>query len=894
MKTEQAENIIFAGGLSVSQLAILGVILTLLLGILFWRDMRLAQRRAVVPFLFLLRLLAVAGVLFALAEPTHLTEITTSQPKSFGIYLDNSSSMKLSDEPDGLGSTLRWSQLPEATPSRLADTWAARLGAIRIQLQQSLQVADAEVYSKIRKDAQQLRDDIEDDKKQVNRPELTTEILDFLDQQLIPELTQIASINNTASQRNETRTLLIEIAHQLTTVQRLGDQLAADLETQLIASGKLSGEKERLLNATSWLQNSRSTWLKDLQEKAEVRNFSFSSEVQPMANDVWSALAKDDSPQTAFTDLNKALLNIAQNYASGDIQGAVLITDGDHTSEDNTPLQIPGGLTTAPLFIVPVGGTLKQGDVILHHLSAPRYTRYTDTIPIEAMVTGIGYQGESAQIQLLRDDVVLSEKTITFSSKISDQRVDFSWKPGEVGNYNLRVEVELLNNEVNESNNASNIQVATVDDKQSIFIADDRPRWETRYLLNIFNRTQRIDHSSVLFEPVDPARQPPTLPYALKTWQNFDLVVLGDLTPRELTPQHQSALKEYVHFGGKLIVIAGKKSMPASFVDQPLMELLPVKVGPLSDPEKRGASLALSSEGKLSKMLQLEKDPETNNSLWPYFSHKLPVYDLSPFSVPKPTASVLIEARMNSGSSSNTSPRAYLSWHQYGKGMVAYLASPSTYHLRYRIGDRYHYRFWGQFLQWINAQNFAAGSQQVQIQTDQSIYPLGTTVHATLKLSDASGFPLSGEVCSIALMTEEGAQMESRAVESTEVLGTYQAAFENPPIGNYSVTPTGATVEKLLGADTAAATSIVILRPENRELDFGLCDLSTLRQIANTSNGILVSPAALPAALEQFSLSTAKTVRSARRPLWDVWPLLLMIIAFLSLEWMGRRAAGIL
>ena len=259
----------------------------------------------------------------------------------------------------------------------------------------------------------------------------------------------------------------------------------------------------------------------------------------------------------------------------------------------------------------------------------------------------------------------------------------------------------------------------------------------------------------------------------------------------------------------------------------------------------------------------------------------------------KPTATVLVEASMNSGLSSTPKPRAYLSWHQYGKGMVAYLASPTTYHLRYRIGDRYHYRFWGQFLQWINAQNFAAGSQQVQIRTDQSIYPLDSTVNATLKLSDSTGLPLSGVECGIALMTEDGAQMESRAVENPEVLGTYQAVFENPPVGNYAVTPTGRTVETLLG-DSSAATSIVILRPQNRELDLGLCDMATLRQIADSSNGILVSPSALPAALEQFSLSSAETVRTARRPLWNVWPLLLLIIAFLSLEWMGRRAAGIL
>ena len=288
MKTEQAEDIIFAGGFSASQLIILGIVLTILLGILFWRDLRLAQRRAIVPYLFVLRLLAVAGVLFALAEPTHLTEVKTSRPNAFGIYLDDSASMKLTDHPDGLGSALRWSQLPEAAPSHLADTWVARLGAIRIQLHQSLQSGDREVYSKIHREAQQLFKDIDSERKQVNRPELFTRLSDFLDQQLIPSLAGLASESDTAARRSEARTLLIESAQELTSLQQLADQIAADLETQIIASGKLTREEQRWGTVKKWLQNSRSTWLKDLQKKAQVRNFTFSDEVHPQAGTSWS------------------------------------------------------------------------------------------------------------------------------------------------------------------------------------------------------------------------------------------------------------------------------------------------------------------------------------------------------------------------------------------------------------------------------------------------------------------------------------------------------------------------------------------------------------------------------------------------------------------------------
>ncbi|WP_411827533.1 hypothetical protein [Luteolibacter sp. AS25] len=894
MNTEQAENIIFAGGLPVWQLVTLGAVLTILLGVLFWRDLRLARRRYIVPFLFLLRLLAVAGVLFALAEPTHLTEVTTSRDKSFGIYVDNSASMSLVDEPDGLGNALRWSEIPEAEPSRIADTWTARLGAIRTQLHQSLQSSDPEVYTKIRTDSKQLLKDIEDDSNKISSSEIFTEISNYLEQILIPTLDSLSSNTATASRRNDARTLLLGLTDHLVIIHRLADQLAADLETQLIASEKITTQQSRLKSATAWLGKARKTWLKELSEKATIRAYTFADEVLPMANPDWSSLTSQPVTQAASTDLNKTLRDIARNYASGEIQAAVLITDGDHATLDAEPLQIPGALSTAPLFIVPIGGTKVQRDVILHHISAPRYTLYTDRIPIEAMVSGIGCKGETAKLQLLLGETVLSEETITFASEVSDHRVDFSWKPGSVGSYDLHVNVEILNNEASETNNSSSIQADTIDDKQRIFIADDRPRWETRYLLNIFNRTKRIEHTSILFQPATSRQQPPALPYALETWQNFGLVVLGDLSPDQLTPEHQQALKEYVNLGGKLVVIAGDNSMPAAFNGQPLMELLPIEPRPIYDPEKRGVSLSLSAEGRFATMLRLEEDPATNNSLWPYFSHKMPIYDLSPYSVAKPSATVLVEANMRSGTSNTEKPRAYLSWHQYGKGMVAYLASPTTYHLRFRLGDQYHYRFWGQFLQWINAQNFSAGTQQVQIRTDKTKYPLGSPIHATVSLSDPRGLPLSGIECSVALMSEDEAKMETICVENPDAPGEYLAIFENAPKGNFSVRPTGTAIRELLGDDQSAATPIVVLRPENRELDYGLCDISALRQIANTSNGTIISASALPAALEQFSLESTKTIRTARHPLWNVWPLLLLVIAFLSLEWMGRRAAGIL
>ena len=61
----------------------------------------------------------------------------------------------------------------------------------------------------------------------------------------------------------------------------------------------------------------------------------------------------------------------------------------------------------------------------------------------------------------------------------------------------------------------------------------------------------------------------------------FDLVILGDVDPKQLNAQHQENLNKLVSdFGGALLVVAGKRFMPQSYRRTTVDKLLPVEFDP--------------------------------------------------------------------------------------------------------------------------------------------------------------------------------------------------------------------------------------------------------------------------------------------------------------------------
>jgi hypothetical protein len=130
-----------------------------------------------------------------------------------------------------------------------------------------------------------------------------------------------------------------------------------------------------------------------------------------------------------------------------------------------------------------------------------------------------------------------------------------------------------VSGERDDENNAAKADIQVMEEKVRALVADNFPRWETRYLLNLFKRDERVTFEQLLFEPQRTSGEGvrTNFPASLEEWSKYRVIILGDVLPSQLKPEQQKLLRQYVtETGGNLIMVAGKDAMPAAYVNEPL------------------------------------------------------------------------------------------------------------------------------------------------------------------------------------------------------------------------------------------------------------------------------------------------------------------------------------
>jgi hypothetical protein len=228
------------------------------------------------------------------------------------------------------------------------------------------------------------------------------------------------------------------------------------------------------------------------------------------------------------------------------------------------------------------------------------------------------------------------------------------------------------------------------------------------------------------------------------------------------------------------------------------------------------------------------------------------------------------------------------------------VATDRTWRFRYRVGDAHHHRFWGQVLRWAAADKLQAGTQYVQLGTDQLSYQPGQPVHVTAKLTDSYFAPLEDPEAVIRVYRGEGEDVVlTRPLErSPDAPGTFSAdlaALEGS--GRFRLvldSPQAARV--FAGEYQPVETYITIAAPETRsaELLEPTADRAALGRLASVSGGTLVEADDLARVTTAFAPGTQRYTESHSVSLWDTWPLLAAMIALLTLEWTIRKTGGLI
>jgi hypothetical protein len=124
--------------------------------------------------------------------------------------------------------------------------------------------------------------------------------------------------------------------------------------------------------------------------------------------------------------------------------------------------------------------------------------------------------------------------------------------------------------------------------KIRVLLVERAPRWEFRHLKPLLERDEMIELKTVLQDSdLDFVKEDRTALAGFPTQQDelekFDVVILGDVDLAFFNPQSLAHLRSFVsEQGGGLLLIAGEKHNPKSFLGTPLEVLCPVDLETLS------------------------------------------------------------------------------------------------------------------------------------------------------------------------------------------------------------------------------------------------------------------------------------------------------------------------
>ena len=613
------------------------------------------------------------------------------------------------------------------------------------------------------------------------------------------------------------------------------------------------------------------------------------------------------------TNLAQALNAAVAHTGQGKLEGVVLLTDGRSSIEQGGRAAEIG--TTAPVYPVLIGSERKPKDLAVAVLEAPPSAFLHDKPVVRATLRTAGFAGSEVVVELSRTDIPdpkPQRKTIHPTGPTAD--VEFAIDAEELGRHRYKLAAVVQPDETRDDNNERQFTLQVVDDQAAILVLDGEPRWEFRYLESALHRDERVKVDTILFrQPYmgllpdtffpralqlpDDARQQDDSPFA-----KYDLVIVGDVTPQQVTDDVWRMLDRYVRDeGGTLVLAAGKRSFPLQHRSAVVQSLLPVVdlaervVDPAADiaaPRHRGFRWRITPDGSAFDVLRFAQADDENRQAW----EDLPGHSWGLVGMAKPGATVWASAAPDRGRPAADWDRSHaLFAQQYvGAGQVVWLGVDSTWRWRYGIGDAYHHRFWGQLARWAADFKSAVGNEFVRFGVDRpSITPdEETVVRARWDAKFLRKYPgLKARARVIRLadgIEEEAAVIDLKPTDGRAVI--HEGRISRLKAGEYRVRLE--TDDARLG-DAPIQAELLVTERLTPELADVSANPEWLAEIARKTNGRLFDAGSVAGLPKVFERATEAVTEHKQVTVWNHWLVLMVLFGLLTTEWVLRKLNGL-
>lgn len=650
------------------------------------------------------------------------------------------------------------------------------------------------------------------------------------------------------------------------------------------------------------------------------------------------------TPQGRRTRIGQSIEQTLRRVAAKPVAGIVLLTDGRSADRLSRATLKQLDARQIRIFPVPLGGGTTLADLAIRRVDAPSGAFKEDVVPVtvevDALGLGVGEAMPRAMVKLLDENgVVLAERPLVAPARAGEpSTVTLTTTPTDEGSKNWSVVIEPASADLTTDNNKASVRIEVVDRPIRVAYFDGYPRWEHRYLKNLLIRERSVRSSVLLLAGDKRYIQEgtdllPALPRTQQEWNEYDVIILGDMRPELLSEDQLRQIKSHVaERGCGLLLMGGPGAMPMAWRNTPLADLVPFTLKGESMGSGGGvptwAVPVTLRRGLAAAKLGVVQLGETADEPFPAYlsdgslawtllrwAQKIDPRDL------KPTAEVLAtvgppvgsvgsgrsESGIENGSASGSAsergsePTPAVLTMRYGAGRVVYVATDEAWRYRYGRGETLPERFWIPLVRLLARESLGRGGKLASLEVSPQKALVEQQVTITLRLLDQTLLRAKPE--SITVLVKAAEKLEGVATNAGSasdgveivlrpttdraqdaLMGRFTGVFVPVDPGAYVIESRDPTVVGLnLSARFDASYPDDELRAPQPDHEF-------LAELAQATGGTVLPASRLN---DLTALLPNREVKILGTPdvetLWDKPLVLVIFLLLIGIEWIGRR-----
>jgi len=629
------------------------------------------------------------------------------------------------------------------------------------------------------------------------------------------------------------------------------------------------------------------------------------------AKKVWQPGRKDSALPTALPKPDGEVTNLASGIKSdteaqeNEQRGAVVIfSDGQH-NEGESPLEVAKVLAArqVPIYTVGIGTEKRPRDLAILKVDGPDSVFHQDRVRGEITIKDDMAVGQPFKVSISDGDKVVWEQQLITEDK-QLRKIPFNFAvaelvQGRLATQNdanvqvsglplaLSVSVSQIDGDREPANNGGGLRFRAVTQKRKVLLVDGRPRWETRYLRNLYERDEQWEVNAVIAgtsanEPGivrgDKAGAFPSEPALLAT---YDLMVFGEVPPATWKGEELTWIRDFVaQRGGAIIFIDGPRGILKNYAETALAPLFPVEWKAAAHRENI-THIALTERSAALAPFILAPERTQNAELWHSFQ---PPHWLSG-ATPLPGAETLLEAEVGG----QKVPAAV--YRSFGAGKVLYHGFDDSWRWRYEVADQHHVKYWNQAANWIAELPFAVRDKFVSLDTGAITYQPGDSADIRVRLRDGEGRPVTNATVDAVLMRDGKKAATIRLSADDNAGGLFRGKTAALEPGEYEI---GIETPAIADRDLRARTAFKVEPRATGELTLLNVNEDLLKQVAAASGGEYFREENVRKLIDALAPMSQGKIVESDTVLWQSYWWFIPLVLLLTIEWIVRKRVGML